>query len=101
MVIITKGAIHAFVAEHPGAAAPLNDWYHKTGIASWKNFQQVKATFNAVDYIGHDRYVFDVGGNNYRLIAMIHFSIRTVYMRAVLTHKAYDILSKAGRLQTL
>lgn len=101
MVIITKGTIHEFARKHPRSAVPLNDWFDKTAQASWKNFPEVKSTFNTADSIGEDRYVFDIGGNNFRLIAMIHFAIRTLYIRAILTHKEYDILSKAKKLTGL
>ena len=69
MVVITKGAIHDFARKHPKSAGPLNDWFDKAAAASWKSFQDVKQTFNTVDSIGEDRYVFDIGGNNFRLIA--------------------------------
>ena len=101
MVIITKGAIHNFTRKHPGAAIALNDWFDKASVMNWKNFTEVKGTFNSVDSIGSDRFVFNIGGNNFRLIAMIHFSIRTIYIRAILTHKEYDILSKANKLKGL
>jgi mRNA interferase HigB len=101
MIVITKGAIHAFAAKHPRSALPLNEWFRKTAAADWGKFQEVKSAFGTVDYVGEDRYVFNIGGNNYRLIAMIHFSIRTVYIRAILSHKEYDVLSKAGKLQGL
>lgn len=101
MVIIIKGIIHAFSDKYPNASAPLNDWYKKTKLASWKNFREVKETFNSVDGIGNDRYVFDIGGNNFRIVAMIHFDIRTLYIRAILTHKEYDYLNKKGKLNLL
>ncbi len=101
MVIITKGIIHAFADKHPNALSPLNDWYEKTKLASWKNLAAVKQTFNAVDAIGNDRYVFDIGGNKFRIIAMIHFGIRTLYIRAIVTHKEYDHLNKNGILNQL
>jgi mRNA interferase HigB len=101
MVIITKGTIHAFCERQPRATASLNDWFGKTQSADWSNFQNVRSTFNSVDSIGNDRFVFNIGGNNYRLIAMIHFSIRTVYIRAILTHREYDSLGAADRLNSL
>lgn len=101
MVIITKGAIHAFSKKHPRSTQPLNDWFNKTQAADWRNFQDVKSTFNATDFIGNDRFVFNLGGNNYRLIAMIHFTIRTVYIRAILTHREYDGLNVTGGLNNL
>ncbi|MEO8583424.1 MAG: type II toxin-antitoxin system HigB family toxin [Flavitalea sp.] len=70
MVIITKGSIHEFAKRFPRSAVPLNDWFEKASLASWKSFPEVKLTFNTVYSIGEDRYVFDIGGNNFRLIAM-------------------------------
>lgn len=101
MVIITKGTIHSFAKKHPNALIPLNEWYEKTKLAQWKKFTDVRLTFNSVDSIGNDKYVFDIGGNNFRLIAMVHFNIRTVYIRAILTHSEYDFISKANKLTKL
>jgi len=47
---------------------------------------------NSVDYVGNDRFVFNIRGNKYRLIAMIFFDIRTVFIRFVGTHREYDII---------
>lgn len=101
MVVITKGVIDAFAKKHSNAIIPLNEWYEKTKKAQWRKFSEVKLTFNSVDAIGNDRYIFNIGGNNYRIVAMIHFDIRTVYIRAVLTHPEYDILNKAHKLSGL
>ena len=101
MVIITKGIIHAFATKHAKAVVPLNDWFDKTKAAQWNNFSDVRMTFNSADTVGNDRYVFNIGGNNFRIVAMIHFSIRTLYIRAILTHKEYDALNKDNRLTSL
>lgn len=50
----------------------------------------MKKTFNSVDAVGNDRYVFNIKGNNYRIVAMIFFDIRTIYIRFVGAHKEYD-----------
>ena len=101
MVIITKGIVHAFAKKHPAAAISINDWYNKTKEAQYGKFSEVRLTFNFVDAIGNDRYVFNIGGNNFRVITMIHFGIRTVYIRAILRHSQYDILNKANQLINL
>ena len=101
MVVITKGTIHAFAQKHAIATMPLNDWYNKTKKADWKDLVSIKQTFNSVDFIGNDRYVFNIGGNNIRMIAMIHFDIRTLYIRAILTHREYDNLNLSGSLKCL
>ena len=72
------------------AKEPLVKWYQLTLLSDWKDFHSVKGTFNSVDSVGNDRYVFNVGGNKYRIVAMIHFGARTVYIRFVGTHKEYD-----------
>ncbi|WP_262909385.1 type II toxin-antitoxin system HigB family toxin [Mucilaginibacter daejeonensis] len=58
--------------------------------ADWANFHEVRSMFNTVDAVGNDRFVFDIRGNHYRIVAMIFFDIRTVYIRFVGTHKEYD-----------
>ena len=59
----------------------------QTDFASYHDLRKV---FNAVDGIGNDRYVFNIRGNKYRIITMIHFNVRTVYIRFVGTHSMYD-----------
>ena len=90
MVVITKAKIIEFYENLPKAKEPLLQWYNLTLISDWQDFHSIKQTFNSVDSVGNDRYVFNVGGNKYRIVAMIHFSTRTVYLRFVGTHKQYD-----------
>lgn len=90
MVIISKATINNFTAEHADAETPLKDWYEVAKNADWKNFNEMKQTFNSVDSVGNDRYVFNIKGNSYRLIAMIIFKVRTVFILFIGTHKEYD-----------
>jgi mRNA interferase HigB len=101
MVIISRPVIRDFVSRYPLSSNLLNEWYDKTLQASWNNFSQVKKTFNSCDFIGNDRFIFDIGGNNIRLVAMIFFKKRTLYIRGIFTHDEYTRLSKRGELQTL
>jgi mRNA interferase HigB len=50
--------------------------------------------FNSVDALGNDRFVFDISGNHYRLVGLIHYNIRTIYIRGIFTHVEYDRLGK-------
>jgi len=50
----------------------------------------VKETFTSADYVGNNRFVFNIKGNNYRLIAIIIFASQKVYIRFIGTHKDYD-----------
>jgi len=101
LVIISQRIINEFAKEYPLAADPLNRWYKQVEMAGWRHFGDVKQTFNTADFIGNDRYVFDIGGNNYRLVAMIHFRKRTLYIRFIGTHKQYDQICKRGLIKNI
>ena len=90
MKVITKGAINRYIAIHPDSKAPLNKWFLTTVAADWRNLHDLKATFNSSDYIGNDLFVFNIGGNSYRLIARVFFRARLIYIRFIGTHDAYN-----------
>lgn len=92
MVIITKARIINFYETDLKAKESLLKWYNEVLLSDWQNFHEIKQTFNSVDSIGNDRFVFNVAGNKYRIVAMIHFSKRTIYIRFVGTHKQYDLI---------
>ncbi len=90
MVIISKTTLKEFGLDHSDAIDALNTWYVIAKEQDWGNLAEMKNTFNSVDYVGNDRYVFNIKGNRYRLIAMIFFDIRTMYIRFIGTHAEYD-----------
>jgi mRNA interferase HigB len=61
-----------------------------TSNSNWRNFNEMKNTFNRVNAVGNDRYVFNIKGNDYRLIALIIFRTRTLFILFIETHKEYD-----------
>ena len=90
MVVISYGKLRDFFELHADAKDALNNWYKIVLQADWGSYHEIKAMFNSIDAVGNDRFVFDIRGNNYRIVAMIFFDIRTVYIRFVGTHKEYD-----------
>ena len=90
MVVISKAILRDFGLEHPDVVESLNYWYTITKQQDWDNFSDLKNAFNSVDYVGNDRYVFNIKGNRYRMVAMILFDIRTVFIRFIGTHAEYD-----------
>lgn len=89
MKLISNKALREFAALHPQADQPLQDFRHLMEQGAFTSFAQLKATFGSVDKVG-ERYVFNVGGNKYRLIAAIAFQAGLVWVKAVLTHEQYD-----------
>jgi mRNA interferase HigB len=90
VVVISKTILVAFGQKHADAAEPLNDWWIVAKGKQWKSLHDIKKDFSSVDFVGNDRFVFNIKGNKYRLVAMIFFDIRTIYMRYVGRHAEYD-----------
>jgi mRNA interferase HigB len=89
MRIISNKALTDFSAEHPLAREPLQAWRKILESRSFENYAEIKKTFNAVDKV--DRfYIFDIGGNKYRIVSAIHFDQQKLFIRYVFTHKEYD-----------
>ena len=68
----------------------LQRWYDIAVKAEWKNFSDIKADFTAVDNVGNQHYVFNIKGNDYRLVVVIKFVMGYIYIRFVGTHDEYD-----------
>lgn len=92
MVIIAKKIIREYAETHHTHTAPLERWYEITENADWNNFAEMKVDFGSVDSVGDSLFVFNIKGNDCRLIARIFFGVRTVFIRFIGTHKEYDKL---------
>lgn len=90
MHIIKRKTLIDFYTREPRSKDALEDWFYKTKTSVWTCFADVKRTFNSVDNVGHQHYVFNIKGNDFRLVAVIKFSIGNVLIRFVGTHKEYD-----------
>ena len=88
MRVLSKPVINEFAKEHPKSTELLEVWYHKMKLGSWSNLNELRADIPDVDYITNDRYVFNVG--SCRIIAMIFFKVKQLYIRGIFTHKEYD-----------
>ncbi len=86
MKLISNKLLREFAELHPAANQPLQDFRHLIERGTYASFAQLKATFASVDKVG-DRYVFNIGGNKYRLIAAVAFQAGLLWVKAVLTHE--------------
>ena len=89
MKLISNKVLREFAQVHADAEQPLQDFRYLVEKGTYTNFAQLKATFASVDKVG-ERFVFNIGGNKYRLVAAIAFQAGLVWVKAVLTHKDYD-----------
>lgn len=90
MRIVSFLRIKKFSTMHPDADIALRDWYTKTKESEWNSIQDMKSTFNSVDYVGNNRYVLNIKGNKYRLVAIVIFLSQEVYIRFIGKQSEYD-----------
>ena len=90
MRVIAISALREFWEKHPDSEQALKEWYVKTSRASWRSLADMRNDFNSVDYVGNQRYVFNIKGNHYRLVVAVKFTPSLVYIRFVGTHDEDD-----------
>ncbi|NDV46193.1 type II toxin-antitoxin system HigB family toxin [Paludibacter sp. 221] len=90
MRIIAHRTIVEYSEQQPLAKTALECWYKTAKAAQWKSIQDIKQAFNSVDYVGNKRYVFNIKGNDYRLIVKILFVQQIIYIRFIGTHTEYN-----------
>ena len=90
MHVIARKRLKAFWERHADAAGPLQAWHQEAEQADWANTAQVKQQFPKASIISDSRVVFDIKGNDYRLVVDIWYEGRTVYVKFIGTHAEYD-----------
>ena len=96
MHVISKRPLREFWEKHPQAENPLKAWHKVASRAAWKNFQDVKSVYVAADRAGQYT-IFDIGGNKWRVITVIHYDTQMVFIGWVFTHSEYDDWNKARK----
>jgi mRNA interferase HigB len=89
MHVLSEKKLREFWALHPDAEIPLRSWHRVAEQSEWEKFADVREIYPSADQVGKFT-VFNVGGNKFRLIVVIHFNRGKLYVRHVLTHEDYD-----------
>ena len=90
MRVITEEPLKEYIARFPDTQTALQAWLKTVKKARWANFADIKRDFNSVDNVGNQHYVFNIRGNNHRLVVVIKFTIQWIYIRFIGTHAEYD-----------
>ncbi len=77
-------------AEYADSEISLRSWYHEIKNADWNNANELKEQYKNASIIGIGRVVFNIKGNKYRLVVMVDFEYKIVFIRFIGTHKQYD-----------
>lgn len=89
MHIISRARLSEFWEKHPNAQTSLRLWYKLTSVAEWQNLVELRQTFHSADQVSNFT-VFNISGNNYRLITLVDYKCQKVFIRHILTHTEYD-----------
>jgi mRNA interferase HigB len=89
MHVISRRMLREFCEAHADACDALYDWYRVATKAEWKNLVEVQAIYAKAEAVGNFT-VFNIRGNNYRLIVDIVYETQRIYIKHVLTHAEYD-----------
>ncbi len=89
MIIENCRAIDKFVTKHADARVPFAEWIEKVEAAQWTNLVDLKMTFNSADYV-KSLIVFNVAGNNFRVVAEVIYTEQILRIAKVGTHAEYN-----------
>lgn len=87
--IFREALVIKFQRAHPHSRTAFNRFLELVRDADWAHLNEIKMTFNTVDYKA-PYTIFDVGGNKYRLIAVVEFETGRFVICDVLTHEQYS-----------
>lgn len=92
MCVVAVSTLKAFWSHHPDAEQPLKAWYEEASNASWNQPADIKNQYRSASVLKNRRVVFNIKGNDYRLVVAIAYKLQIVYVKFVGTHKEYDVI---------
>ena len=90
MEIINKEVVDKLVARHANSGKAINRWMEQMEDATFTTHNELKWSFPTADYVGNKRYVFNIKGNDCRLVALVLFASGLVTVCFIGTHAEYD-----------
>lgn len=90
MDVVNEPIVQEFIRRHPRSGTSLRRWLTLVDQARWRTLADLKATFPSADYTSKGRTIFNIGGNRYRLIALVDYLKQRVLILGVLSHGEYD-----------
>jgi mRNA interferase HigB len=88
--VIAKKTLRDFWEKHKDCEDQLMAWYHEAENAAWRSPNQIKKDYPSASILAENRVVFNIKGNNYRLIVKLNYDYGIVWIRFVGTHAQYD-----------
>jgi len=90
MRIIAISTLRAFWAKHSDAQTPLMAWYALASRSQWKSPSDIKEAYRNASFTANNRVVFNIKGNDYRLVVLVRYDKGLLFVKFVGTHAQYD-----------
>ncbi len=88
--IITRKTLLDYCKQYPTAATALQEWYYELVKSDFKNFNELKRVYGNASLVADDRVVFNIMGNNYRLVVGVVFEFKAIQIKWLGTYTEYD-----------
>jgi len=95
MKVIAVSTLRSFWELHRDSEQPLRAWYDEARHAAWTTPQDIRNHYASASFVGHNRMVFNIKGNNYRLIVAVAYRFQAIYIKFIGTHAEYDRIDAA------
>lgn len=95
MRVISKATLVEFWLVHPASKHALQTWFEDASRAAWRSPQDIKLRYASASFVAPNRVVFNIKGNDYRLVVAVAYRFGAVYVKFVGTHKQYDAVDAA------
>ena len=96
MHVISLKMLREFWNKHPEAEQPLRNWHTVAEHSRFADFADLRRSFRSADYVA-PYTIFDVGGNNFRVVVIVRYREDKIFVRWVMTHREYDDWCKLYR----
>jgi len=90
MNIIAKGTVLYYIDQYPKAKTALLVWYYEFEKMDFSNFNELKTVYGNASIVAGSRVIFNIKGNDYRLLVSVNFRQKAAYVIWFGTHKEYD-----------
>jgi mRNA interferase HigB len=92
MRIIAVSFLRTFWQKHPDAEQPMLAWVDEVRKAAWSRPDQIKKQYRNASILKDRRVVFNIKGNDYRLVVSVAYHYQAVYVKFIGTHREYDAI---------
>jgi mRNA interferase HigB len=90
MRVAGREKLEKFMRKHAAAKKPLSVWLSLVERELWQGPQDIKNLYRSVDFLSANRVVFNIGGNNFRLVVVVRYTASVVWIDRIGTHSEYE-----------